>query len=109
VIVGHVASEDLHRRNAERECEEGLIHRVGDEAAQAVFTNGIEGGKQVELHALCRAGERQAVAGENEDEREQRDHHDLGYALKTLLKAAAANDKADDDDGNSQNAHFYGV
>ena len=49
------------------------------------------------------------MAGENEDEREQRDHHDLGYALKTLLKAAAANDKADDDDGNSQNAHFYGV
>ena len=98
VIVGHVAAEDLHRRNAERECEEGLIHRVSDEAAQAVFTNGIERGEQVELHALCRAGERQAVNGENEDEREQRDHHHFGHALKALLKAERADDEADDDD-----------
>ena len=106
MIVGHVAAEDLHRGNAERECEEGLIHRIGDEAAQAVFADGIHRGEQVELHALCRAGERQAVTGENEDERKQRDHHDLGYALKTLLQTERTDDKADDDDGDRQNAHF---
>ena len=106
VVIGHVAAEDLHRRNAEREREEGLIHRIGDEAAQTVFTDGIEGGEQIELHALCRAGKRQAVNGENENEREQRNHHDLGYALKALLQTQRTDDKADDDDGDRQNAHF---
>ena len=109
MIVGHVAAENLHRRNAEREGEEGLIHCIGDEAAQTVFADGIERGEQVELHALRRAGERQAVTGKNEDEREQREHHDLGDALKPLLQAAAANNEADDDDGDGQTAHFCGI
>ena len=98
VVIGHVAAEDLHRGNAEREREECLIHRVGDEAAQAVFADGIHRGEQIELHALRRAGERQAVNGENEDEREQRDHHHFGHALKALLQAERADDEADDDD-----------
>ena len=46
------------------------------------------------------------MTGENEDERKQRDHHDLGYALKTLLQTERTDDKADDDDGDRQNAHF---
>ena len=94
MVIGHVAAEDLHRRNAEREREEGLIHRIGDEAAQAVFADGIHRGEQVELHALCRAGERQAVNGEHENEHQQAEHHDLRHALKALLQAEGADQEA---------------
>ena len=108
MLVAHVAAEDLHGGDAEREREERLIHRVGDETAEAVFADGIHRGDQIELHALRRAGERQAVNGEHENEHQQAEHHDLRHALKTLLQAEGADKKARNDHDLGPERHFAG-
>ena len=114
LLVAHVTAEDLHGADAQRQGEERLIHGVGDEAAEAVLPDGVHGGQQVELHALRRAGESQAVDRQHHDQCQQADHHDLGHPLQTLLKAEAAHDQAGDhhqlrEDGHGAGAAQHGA
>ena len=45
LLVAHVTAEDLHGADAQRQGEERLIHRVGDEAAETVLPDGVHGGQ----------------------------------------------------------------
>ena len=108
MLLAHVAAEDLHCGDAQAQGEEGLVHGVHDEGAEAVLVDAVKGGEQVELHALRRAGESQAVDGQHHDEDEKRQHHDLCHPLQSLLQAEAAHQEAHDDHGHRQNAHLHG-
>ena len=93
VLLAHIAAEDLHGGDAQREGEEGLVHGVGNEAAQAVLADGIHRGQQVELHALRRAGKGQAMASQHQDQHQQSKHHHLGDPLQALLQTEAAHNE----------------
>ena len=109
VLVRHIASEDLHGGNAEAQGKERLIHGRRDRRAESVFPDPIERRHQIEAHSLRRAGQRQTVNSQQHDQCQQRQHHELGDALKAVLQAEAANKEARNDDKLRPEAHLAGV
>ena len=65
--------------------------------------------QQIELHALRRAGQRQAVDSQNDNQRQQRQHHDLGDALQTVLQTEAADEEAREHDNFRPERHLAGL
>ena len=104
-----VASEDLHRCNAKAQRKERLVHRARNDRAESVLLDALGRRQQIELHALCRAGERQTVNGKDENQTKKRQHHDLGHALQTVLQTEAANEEACDDDNFRPERHLTGL
>ena len=109
LILRHVAAEYLHRGDAETQREEGLVHGGGDYRAETDLAYRINGRQQVEFHALSRAGQRETVYCKHHDECQQREHHNLAHALKAVLQAERADQKADDYDKLSPYCHLAGV
>ena len=105
----HVAAEDLHGGNAETERKERLIHGVRDDVENADGADRVHVRAQIEINTLARAGERQTVHGEHDDERQEAHHHDLRDLFKPLLHAAGAHEQAARHGDRHENTHFYGV
>ena len=96
--LADIAAEDRHRADAERQGEERLIHRAHDHVRHTGLRHAAEVRNEVKAQALARARGADAVDGEHDHDGEQRDHHDLGHALQTALKAERVDEEADDDD-----------
>ena len=94
-LLRHIAAEDLHRRAAQAQGEEGLVHRRGDDAAEALLRGAAEVRQQVEGQALPRPGQRDRVDRQHDDQAQQPRHHHLRDALHALLQLEGADRDAD--------------
>ena len=108
-IIRHVASEDLDRRNAERQCEEGLIHRSGCHIADTGSCRALPVRKQVEGKSRSAAFEEGAMHGKHDDECKKAEHHDLRDALHAALEPQSADEESPDDRHRHEKAHFPGT
>ena len=61
------------------------------------------------LDAFAGARERERVNGQDDDQGQQADHHDLRDALQTALKAVAADQEAADDSDGHEQSHLAGI
>ena len=108
VLLAHIAAKDLHGRNAQAQGEKRLVHRVHNQVAQAIFADAVHRGQKIELHALLRARQRQAVHSQQRNQRQQSHHHDLGNALQTVAQPKAAHHKTQQHHNLRPDRHFAG-
>ena len=96
-VLAHITAEDLHRRDAQRQRKETLIHRGSDNVADPNVLRAFDARQQIEGDALPRFLERHTVDGEHHHQSEQAQHHDLADLFDSVLQTDTAYDNADDD------------
>ena len=109
MIVGHVASEDLHRADTEAEGEERLVHRGDSDVAESGSRQTLKAGQQVERRALRGVGQHQAVHGKDDDQHEQAGHHHLRDLFQPLAHAEGKHKEAADDRDRHHEPHLFGI
>lgn len=110
VLLRHIAAEDFHRRDAETQGEEGLIHRRRDDFAEAAGLLGPRQGRlQIELQPFRRTRKSEAVNRKNNDQQQERDHHDLRHSLQPLLNSASDHKKSKDNREPHEDRHLRRV
>ena len=109
MILGHVAAEDLHGRNAQAEGEERLVHGRRNHVAQSHFGRPLQIGQQVEGQTLLAALQKDAVDGQHHNQHQQGQHHPFGDPLQTFLQSEGADQEAAQRDDGHENRQFHGV
>ena len=117
MIFADVAAKDGHRSHADRHGEErlthGCVHRIAERGpllgGRASGEQLAEIGQQVEGQALPRPGQRDRTDAQDEQHREQGDHHHLRHALDAVLHAGARGEHADGDDDDGVDSHLERV
>lgn len=101
MVLVYVGAEDGHGADAQRECEEGLVHGPFDDVDPADFTGGFPVGQQEVAESFLGAGGEYGVYGQHDHDDQQGAHHPFGDFFQTGLQALGTNEKAgyDDDEG----------
>ena len=90
VLLAHVAAEDLHGGDAEREREERLVESRAADGQEAVFLHFAEVGLKIEGKPFSDAGEGKGVHDKDKQDGEEADHQELHKTLNAVLQAEEA-------------------
>ena len=94
VIFAHITSEDLHCSNAKTQCEKCLIHGFRYHIFKPCLCNRVQIRHKIKLHAFCCTLQCNTVHRENNNQNQQRAHHDLAYFFQSVLQSPAAHKKS---------------
>ena len=109
MVSGNVASEDCHGADTEAQGEEGLSHGGVYHLEPAVFLDLAKVGNEIEADAFSRARQSDTAYAQQNKDKKQRDHHDLGDPFHAVLQAHAADTEADKNNNNHPERHGAGL